>query len=535
MSKLSMLHALHRKLSTNLIPDWFPGSILQKLLGATENILYFAALSSQAISAAHSGNKQAFPHVLWGSGQKGGNFLPSLIRHDSKWLRWYFSVLGILLLLFCLAACSNDPLPCVLDSSPEDTGVLKVVTRQGSTTYYLDRHEDPTGPEYDLAMEFASSKGWEVEWIVMPTTKKVLNVLEAGQAHLAASGLTHLESRNQRFERGPAHTEITEQVVCHRDSPAKPRKPKDLTQVEINVTADSSYAQNLAKLSTEYPELDFAEKEISTEVLLGRVDQQQLQCTVADSNIVQVNRRIMPALEVTMDLSGEQNLGWYLPRGLEDLARQAFSWMNSREGDEAISEMEYKYYEYIGEFDFVDMRALQRHLQERLPKFKDKFLLAEEETGLPADLLAAVAYQESHWDPQAQSFTGVRGLMMLTQRTAERVGVTDRLDPEQSILGGARYLAERHELLPEHIPEPDRTFLALASYNVGRGHLLDARQLARDLGKDPDSWSDMREVLPLLADSRYYPRLRYGYARGYEPVHFVQRIRNYQDVISQEF
>jgi len=160
---------------------------------------------------------------------------------------------------------------------------------------------------------------------------------------------------------------------------------------------------------------------------------------------------------------------------------------------------------------------------------------AEEQTGRPADLLAALASQESHWDPLARSPTGVRGLMMLTQNTARSLGVTNRLDPVQSIDGGARYLAGRYELLPEDIPDPDRIFLALAAYNVGRGHVLDARRLARQLGKNPDSWSDMREVLPLLADKRYYPDLRHGYARGYEPVHLVERVRNYRDVISMAF
>ncbi len=413
--------------------------------------------------------------------------------------------------------------------------MLQVVTRNGSTTYYLDRHERPAGPEYDLATEFAQNQGWEMEWNGVPATKEGLETLEEGRAKLEAAGLTHLESRNTRFERGPAHTEITQQVVCHRDIRPKPSALEDLADVEIEVTADSSYSEELQDLSEKHPGLDYQEKELSTEILLDRVAQQKLQCTVADSNIVQVNRRFMPGLEVVMDLTQEQNLGWYLPQGMEDLARQAFSWMNSREGDEAISQMEYRYYEYIGKFDFVDMRALKRRVQDRLPRFKDLFLRAEEETGLSADLLAAVAYQESHWDPHARSPTGVRGIMMLTQITAKRVGVANRLDPEQSIMGGSKYLAERHSLLPEHIPEPDRTFLALASYNVGRGHLLDARQLARDLGKDPDSWSDMRKVLPLLADKRYYPRLRYGYARGYEPVHFVQRIRNYLDVIRQKF
>jgi membrane-bound lytic murein transglycosylase F len=243
----------------------------------------------------------------------------------------------------------------------------------------------------------------------------------------------------------------------------------------------------------------------------------------------------MPSLSVAMDLTEGQNLGWYLAQGATKLTEQAFSWMNSREGDEAVDRMERRHYAYITEFDYVDLRTLNRRIEERLPQYRDLFLTAEEETGMPADLLAALSYQESHWNPNARSPTGVRGMMMLTQNTARSLGVTNRLDPEQSILAGARYLEDRHRRLPEQIPEPDRLFLALASYNVGRGHLLDARQLARNLGKNPDSWADMREVLPLLSDERYYPQLRYGYARGYEPVHFVQRVRNYRDVLSQAF
>ncbi|TNE80233.1 MAG: membrane-bound lytic murein transglycosylase MltF, partial [Gammaproteobacteria bacterium] len=273
----------------------------------------------------------------------------------------------------------------------------------------------------------------------------------------------------------------------------------------------------------------------TTEVLLSEVAEQDIGCTVADSNIVQVMRRHFPHLEVAMTLTDGRNLGWYLPAGAQALADDAHEWMNSAQGDAAIGRMENRYYAYIGDFDFVDLRALNRRIDDRLPDFIDEFKEAEAKTGIPADLLAALSYQESHWDPDAVSPTGVRGIMMLTQSTAESLGVTNRLDATAAIDGGARYLADRHRRLPDTIPEPDRTFLALASYNIGRGHLLDARQLARDLGKNPDSWEDMAEVLPLKADKRYYPSTRYGYARGYEPVHYVQRIRNYRDVIQTAF
>jgi peptidoglycan lytic transglycosylase F len=420
--------------------------------------------------------------------------------------------------------------------SPEETGVLQVATRNGSTTYYLDRHENAIGPEYHLVSKFAESKGWTVEWTMYDSTAQVLDALDSGATHLAAAGLTHLPSRTERFARGPAHTEITEQLVCHREQRPMPRLPEAMAGVEIRVTAASSYVETLNALAGQHEGIAFTEDdELTTEILLSEVAEQDLDCTVADSNIVQVMRRHFPHLEVAMNLSSGKNLGWYAPNAFEGIAKTAHEWMNSSTGDEAIGDMETRYYSYIGEFDFVDLRALNRRIEDRLPDYKDEFVAAEEKTGMPADLLAALSYQESHWDPAAVSPTGVRGIMMLTGNTAESLGVTDRLDPVAAIDGGARYLADRHRRLPDTIPEPDRTFLALASYNIGRGHLLDARQLARELGKNPDSWEDMAEVLPLKADKRYYPSTRYGYARGYEPVHYVQRIRNYRDVIQGAF
>ena len=420
--------------------------------------------------------------------------------------------------------------------SPEETGVLQVATRNGSTTYYLDRHENPIGPEFSLISKFAASKGWTVEWTMHESTAQVLNALESGGTHLAAAGLTHLPSRTELFSRGPAHTEIKEQLVCHRELRPMPRLPEKIAGVEIRVTAQSSYVETLNKLASQHEGITFSEDDtLTTEILLSEVAARDLDCTVADSNIVQVMRRHFPHLEVAMNLSGGKNLGWYAPVAFENIADSAHQWMNSTEGDQAIGVMETRYYNYFGEFDFVDLRALKRRIDDRLPNFRDKFVQAEESTGMPADLLAALSYQESHWDPAAVSPTGVRGIMMLTRNTAQSLGVTNRLDPDAAIDGGARYLADRHRRLPDTIPEPDRTFLALASYNIGRGHLLDARQLARDLGKNPDSWEDMKEVLPLKADKRYYPGTRYGYARGYEPVHYVQRIRNYRDVIEDAF
>ena len=195
----------------------------------------------------------------------------------------------------------------------------------------------------------------------------------------------------------------------------------------------------------------------------------------------------------------------------------------------------HKYYGHLERYEVSNSPRYFERMVTRLPKYLDIFLAAEEETGLPWTLLAAVAYQESHWDPDAVSPTGVRGLMMLTEQTAAWMEIENRRDPEQSIRGGSRYLRRLLDRIPAFIPEPDRLWMALAAYNVGFGHLQDARMLAVRLHENPNAWEGVENVLPRLAWSRYYQDLRHGYARGHEPVIYVRQVRNYWDLLANVF
>ena len=185
----------------------------------------------------------------------------------------------------------------------------------------------------------------------------------------------------------------------------------------------------------------------------------------------------------------------------------------------------------IDEFDYVDMRSFVRRIKSRLPALRPLFEQAAQEYDIPWTLLAAQAYQESHWNRRARSPTGVRGIMMLTQRTARELGVKSRLDPEQSIMGGAKYLYRLQKRIPDTVVGQDRWWYALAAYNVGMGHVHDARRLARKLERNPDSWLELRGVLPLLSQKKYYKDLKYGRARGSEPVTYVNKIRSYQNIL----
>ncbi len=182
-------------------------------------------------------------------------------------------------------------------------------------------------------------------------------------------------------------------------------------------------------------------------------------------------------------------------------------------------------------FDRVDAASFVACVRERLPRYQAWFQEAAAETGIDWRLLAAIGYQESRWDSAAVSPTGVQGLMMLTAETARRVGVADRNDPRESILGGARYLRVIGKTIPERIPDPDRTWMTLAAYNVGYGHLEDARILTQRRGQDPDRWPDVRANLPLLAQERHYTTLKRGYARGWEPVGFVRNVQTYAELL----
>jgi len=301
------------------------------------------------------------------------------------------------------------------------------------------------------------------------------------------------------------------------------------------VPADTSYVERLTYLKRYYPFLTWrVAEELNTETILEEVWRKRIDCTIGDSNIVAINRRYYPELSVQFDISEPEILAWVLPKNAEGLQAAVSDWFDDIEDDGTLEQLLDKYYGFIEVFDYVDIRAFKRRIHSRLPRYQNYFKQAAKHYDLDWQLLAAMSYQESHWNPRAKSPTGVRGIMMLTLNTAKEMKIQSRLNAEQSIWGGARYLTQMARRLPDSIAEPDRSYMALAAYNVGFGHLTDARELAERLKKNPDKWSDLAEVLPLLTRKKYYQTLQHGYARGYEPVTYVQRIRDYQDILEKE-
>lgn len=436
-----------------------------------------------------------------------------------------FKSLFILVIVFSLNSCSKE-------NTYPDT--LTVVTRNAPTTWYQGR-DGPQGPEYDLIMSFSRFINVPVKIQVVASISKALQLIKQDKAHLAAAGLTDTDKRrDQNILFGAEYHQVQQQVVCRRSNKARPKAVKDLIGKSIHVIANSSYIERLTELKNEHVDLTWTEvDDMDTEQLLKAVWQKKIDCTIADSNIVSINRRYYPELVVAFPLFETQSLAWVINEKWRFLEDDIENWLEQAEESGELAAIHEKYYGHIDLFDFVDMRAFNRRIKSRLPKYKTLFDKASAKYNLEPSLLAAQAYQESHWNPKAKSPTGVRGMMMLTKNTAKEMGVTNRIDVKQSIEGGAKYLAKMIKRIPKEVTGENRVWFALAAYNIGFGHLRDARVLAEKLGKDKNSWVDLKQILPLLAQKKHYKSLKYGYARGSEAKSYVQRIRNYQQVLNQ--
>lgn len=413
-----------------------------------------------------------------------------------------------------------------------DSRELVVATRHSPTTYYEGNH-GPSGFEYDLARLFADELGVELKIVSPSSLTAILPMVADGRADIAAAGLAVTQERRELVRFGPTYDEISQQLVYRKGTPA-PASLADLTGNVIDVVSGSSHAERLRGLASDHhPEINWYENE-DTDIkeLLSKVWRKEINYTVANSNDVRLNQRIYPELRVAFDVTDPQPLAWAFAKGDDDSLPEAAQEFFARiEKNGQLDQLRERYYGHVQDFDYVETRRFISHIYQRLPSYKPSFIEAAQRLNLDWRLLAAIGYQESHWDPLAVSPTGVQGIMMLTQTTADELGVVDRVDPDDSIQGGARYFHLIKRRIPQEIAEPDRTWFALAAYNMGIGHLEDARELTAKRGGDARKWMDVKETLPLLTQKPWYEQARYGYARGKEALQYVENIRSYYDIL----
>jgi len=430
-------------------------------------------------------------------------------------------------LVFVLNACA--PQRSVLQQVLA-VGELHILTRNSGTTYF-EGPQGSSGLEYELMRRFAKKLGVELKITVPDNLNDILTQISEGEAHIAAAGLTVTEQRQQQVRFAPAYQTITQQVVYN----VKNEKPRSVKQLDGNfeVVSNSSHVEQLTRLKDKHSQLTWVENaEADSTELLTLVAEELIDYTVADSNEVAYNRRYYPKLRVAFDITKPQGLAWAFPISEDSsLYDAAVEFLNELKVSGELDRLLKHNYQHVQNYDYAGTHSYLAQIRRRLPTYQEMFQQAAEKYDLDWKLLASLSYQESHWRQNAVSPTGVRGMMMLTNATADHLGVIDRTDPYESIMGGAKYLRALIDKVPAHIPEPDRMWIAVASYNVGFGHVSDARKLATKRGDNPDTWVDIKATLPLLSKRKWYKQTRYGYARGWEPVRYVENIRSYYDIL----
>ena len=426
-----------------------------------------------------------------------------------------------------ISGCADND--TVLDRIIE-SGELRFVTVNNLSSY-IPAPGVNKGFEYDLARKFSDYLGVDLKLIVVSDKNKIPQMIRYGKATIGAANFVNKYSYDSLLF-SPEYYKVSQQVV-YRYGTREPVDVDDIRYGELVITEIPQYIQMMSDVEKLHPQLPWETRsDKDTEELLELVNKEKVRATIANSSMVDLYRNIYPELRVAFNLTKPQSMAWLYRKQPDNSLHDAIlKFFNHIKKTGELNRLIERYFNHFNKFDYIDVRTYLQRIHDRLPEFEPLFRKTARKYDLDWILLAAMSYQESHWDPKARSPTGVRGLMMLTLDTAKHLDIINRLDPEQSIDGGARYFIQSYNNIPARIPEPDRTWLALAAYNIGFAHLEDARRLTQKQHLDPDNWIDVRKTLPLLSQQQWYQHTRYGKARGTEPVTYVENIRRYYDIL----
>ncbi|MEX7668200.1 membrane-bound lytic murein transglycosylase MltF [Klebsiella pneumoniae] len=447
-----------------------------------------------------------------------------------KKLKINYLLIGIVTLLLAAALWPSIP----WSGKPENRvagiiarGELRISTINSPMTF-ATMNNKAFGLDYELAKQFADYLGVTLKITVRQNISQLFDDLDDGQADMLAAGLVYNQERVKNYQAGPTYYSVSQQLV-YRVGNTRPRTLAALTAEQLTIAPGHVAINDLQTLKAEkYPDLAWrVDEKRGTTALMQAVIDDKLDYTIADSVAVSLFQRVHPELAVALDITDEQPVTWFSARDDDNsLSAAMLDFFNNINEDGTLARLEEKYLGHGNDFDYVDTRTFLRAVENILPEVQPLFEKYARE--IDWRLLAAIAWQESHWDPQATSPTGVRGMMMLTRNTAQSLGLTDRTDAAQSIDGGMRYLQDMMDKVPDSIPKDERIWFALAAYNMGYAHMLDAMALTRKQKGNPNSWADVKLRLPLLSQKPYYSKLKYGYARGHEAYAYVENIRKYQ-------
>ena len=407
---------------------------------------------------------------------------------------------------------------------------------QAGELVVLEDHNQPLAGlrfNHELAKIFALQLHAQLT-VVTDDVAEAPALLAKRRAHLAAIGFRS-NSPIVGLDYSPSYQTVNEQLV-YNDDHKEPDAIGDIIGLRIAVVAGSAQEGLLKDLQQHYPQLHWeAHSGTRVDELLDQVAAGKLDITFANHLQFSLARNFHPNLKTANFVAmPPSQLSWaFAANGDKKLRDVVAQFMIDITKDGRLNRLIDRYYGVNERLAPFDASAFLDQIDKTLPRYRELFEQAGHWSGLEWQLIAALAYQESHWNPLATSFTNVRGMMMLTEATANQLNVKNRLDPRESTMAGARYLASIRDQMPLQIPEPDRTWMALAAYNQGYGHLEDARVLTQRMGMNANRWVDVKKWMPKLTEPQHFELLKHGYARGGEAVILVENVRMYYNMLNR--
>jgi membrane-bound lytic murein transglycosylase F len=404
--------------------------------------------------------------------------------------------------------------------------VLRVLTRNNAVSYFLLRAE-AAGFDHDLVKRFADGQDVRLQMVVPPSHADLVPWLLQGKGDVIAASYTVTPERGKHVAFSVPYLEIQEQLVQRASEPLL-KSVDDLRGRRIRVRPGSSYLSTLERLRAKGAHLtiELAPPDEETEQLIAGVAAGEVDLTVADTHIYQAERVWRTDIVAAFPLEPEERkqlafavrpADRELKAALDRFVRQAYKGLEYN--------MAWRRYFEDGRIA-SEVRAQDAGTLQGLSSWDPLFRKYADQYGFDWRLLAAQAYQESRFDPQARSLAGAVGLFQVLPRTAKEMGFVRLEDPEEGAHAGIKHLARMADRLETTLPVQQRMRFALAAYNCGWGHLADARQLARAKALDPDKWfKNVERAMLLLQRPENYARARHGYVRGTEPVRYVSEIQ----------
>ena len=413
-----------------------------------------------------------------------------------------------------------------------ESGKLRLITASAINSYYYYENE-PTGFEFDLAQEFAKYLNVELD-IVVPGWNNMFAYLDQGKGDFIAAGISITKERLEDASFSIPYMTIQQRII-HHNLVFEPKNMNDMEGKTFHVRRGTSYHSRLKKIKSSGINVNYIlHDNIPTEELIAMVHKRKIRFTIADSNIAMLSQRYYPDIRIGIPVQEKESLAWAVRKNDTEMLVEINRFLLYANETGILKNIIDKYYENTQKFDSYELKKFHKRIETQLPKYKKVIMDECAKYGFDWRLVAAVVYQESHFNPNARSFTNVRGLMQVTHKTAQEMGISNRLDPAQSIRAGIKYLDKMYNKFSHIEDDYQRMLFALASYNIGYGHVLDALKIAKEKGLDLTIWQTLKTTLPLLSNPKYFKITKHGYARGWEPVQYVERILTYFDILKQK-